>query len=375
MINVINVIDDLGQFNSKRVLFITTKRLSYIRNVQETGLLYKSASMVDIVGADKGSYSARLLPVYIKTLYRRLRGFKDCDEIFIGFAPQLVLPVLLMQRRLRKKRRAYKPVTIDFFISLYDTMCLDRKRFKPDGLVGKLLHRLDAICLKSADHIICDTIAHGRFFAEEFGAAPDKMSVLYIKADKRLYHPMGLDREKVLCEIFGRAFCKGKERVSVMGDTPAFSGSAAGSKCERTVIFYFGSVLPLQGTDMVIEAMNTLSEDPGYICVFIGPVKKLKNVSLSGRVYHREWLTEADIARLADIADICLAGHFNEEIDKAKRTIPGKAFIYEALDKPMILGDNEANREYFKESDKHIFIPMGSSDEIVKAVSSAFSYT
>ena len=64
----------------------------------------------------------------------------------------------------------------------------------------------------------------------------------------------------------------------------------------------------------------------------------------------------------------CLAGHFEPEIDKADRTIPGKAIIYEALGKTMILGDTKANRELFKADDKHIFVPRGNFQRIVEAV-------
>ena len=51
---------------------------------------------------------------------------KDYDLSFVGFAPQLVLPFF---RRLRKK-----PVIEDFFISLYDTLVQDRKKFRSGSL-------------------------------------------------------------------------------------------------------------------------------------------------------------------------------------------------------------------------------------------------
>ena len=63
-------------------------------------------------------------------------------------------------------------------------------------------------------------------------------------------------------------------------------------------------------------------------------------------------------------------GHFNPQYPKALRTVPGKAFIYEAMEKPMILGDNPANHEMFKEDSRHFFVLMGDSgllaDKILK---------
>ena len=86
------------------------------------------------------------------------------------------------------------------------------------------------------------------------------------------------------------------------------------------------------------------------------------------RILHRDWLTQEELADLIDISDICLAGHFSAEIDKARRSIPGKAYIYEAMGKTMILGDNPANRERFLPSDKHIFVEMGSVRAIINSV-------
>jgi glycosyltransferase involved in cell wall biosynthesis len=147
---------------------------------------------------------------------------------------------------------------------------------------------------------------------------------------------------------------------------------------DRCIVLYFGSVLPLQGTDIVLEAMRRLVKTGKYICIFIGPV--CKGISLEGGkrrdegyrdsdgILHIDWLPEQKLAELIDISDICLAGHFAADIDKAKRTIPGKAYIYKAMDKPMVLGDNEANRELFAESDRIAYAVMGDPGSIVEAV-------
>ena len=67
-------------------------------------------------------------------------------------------------------------------------------------------------------------------------------------------------------------------------------------------------------------------------------------------------------------ADLCLAGHFNRDIDKAQRTIPGKAYIYQSMQKVMICGDNRANRELFKEDSSVCFVPMGSAEKLRDAI-------
>ena len=63
---------------------------------------------------------------------------------------------------------------------------------------------------------------------------------------------------------------------------------------------------------------------------------------------------------------MCLAGHFNAGVEKAARVIPGKAYSYLAMERPVIFGDNPANRELFSTdaNDVHFmknvhFVKMG----------------
>ena len=48
---------------------------------------------------------------------------------------------------------------------------------------------IDKKTLRQADKIICDTKAHGNYFAQELGAHPEKLQVLYLEADKSIYYP------------------------------------------------------------------------------------------------------------------------------------------------------------------------------------------
>ena len=69
------------------------------------------------------------------------------------------------------------------------------------------------------------------------------------------------------------------------------------------------------------------------------------------------------------MSDLCLAGHFNKDINKAKRTIPGKAYTYEAMNKKMILGDNEATHELYEEGDgTHYFVEMGNAEKLAEKI-------
>lgn len=310
---------------NKNILFITTKNTDYLRNVQEINLLSQD-NTVDIVGYSDKSYIKRLLRVYFRLCFM---SFKNYDSVFVGFAPQFILP--LFNLKLKNKQKI-----IDFFISVYDTLVFDRKIFKQDGIPAKLCKWLDKKCIHSADTVICDTNAHGDYFASEFTVEREKIKTLYLSADTSVY-------KKQLCE-----------------KPPHLN--------ESFVVLYFGSVLPLQGIDVVIGSAETVCRQKDIVFYFIGPLKKHQKIPTASNFVHIDWLPQEKLAEYIGRADLCLAGHFNSEIDKAKRTIPGKAYIYEAMEKPMILGENPANHELFKPDKNHYFVEMGSSERLSEKI-------
>ena len=110
---------------------------------------------------------------------------------------------------------------------------------------------------------------------------------------------------------------------------------------------------------------------------FIGPIKGKALRSLcphSALVQYIPWLSQKELARLIASSDLCLAGHFSKTIAKASRTIPGKAFIYQAMEKPMILGDNPANHELFVSDRDTVFVEMGNSSALADAILTFFEY-
>lgn len=316
---------------NKKVVFITTKNLSYIRNVQEIEFIKKNSDTCCVIGSESKFYLVRLVKVYFQLLYISLRNF---DTIWLGFAPQLILPIFYL-----KVMHANITVVADFFISMFDTLCTDRKIIKQNSIGGKLLHHIDSFTLKHADIIICDTNAHGQFFSEEFGVESNKLFTMYLHADSSIYHPMPVTRPDYL---------KG-----------------------RYVVLYFGSVLPLQGTEVILQAMNLLKDRKELFFYFIGPIKNKQQRNsrpVSDNIRYIDWLKQEELAKYINYSDLCLAGHFNASIEKAKRTIPGKAYIYQAIKKPMILGDNPANHELFTNDEKVTFVEMGNADALATAI-------
>ncbi len=310
----------------KKVIFITTKNLDYLRNTQEMKIISKHALEVEIIGSMKKVYIQRLVEVYSKYIFTKVSSY---DVIFCGFAPQLMLPLLKIKKS--------KVLIIDFFISCYDTLVFDRRVFRERTFIAKLIKMIDVKTLNLADMVIGDTKTHCAYFCDEFKQPPSKFEVLYLEADKNIYYP----REKKEVKL-----------------------------SEEKKVLYFGSILPLQGIEVVLEASTLL---PDITFMVIGPVKNVDKESMRN-VKFISWLPQENLADTIAEADLCLAGHFNADIMKAKRTTPGKAYIYEAMGKPMILGDNLATRELYDESQPGIyFVEMGSGEKLAEKIQEIFN--
>ncbi|MDE5946850.1 MAG: glycosyltransferase [Oscillospiraceae bacterium] len=314
---------NITEIKNKNILFVSTKNSDYLRICQEIRILEENGNALKIISSPKKSYFKRLIYVYKEILKVNMNDF---DMSFIAFAPQLVIPVF-------KHKLLKKPIIEDFFISMYDTLCFDRKKFRPQSLIGKFIKYIDRITLQSAELAICDTKAHGSYFCEEFKYPRNKMKVLYLEADKNIYYPRQMPKNN------------------------------------KFTVLYFGSVLPLQGVQVILDAIEILENKENIKFIFIGPLGK-NNIKKGEKITEFiEWLPQDKLAEKIAGVDLCLAGHFDGNIMKAKRTIPGKAYIYRAMNKPMILGDNQATHELYNESDKDIFfVEMGNPQKLADLI-------
>lgn len=320
----------IKQIKNKRLVFITTKNVDYIRNIQEIRILEKEAKSVELICSNKKNYVARVWEIWCKLLFLH----KNFDVVFIGFAPQLVA---LFFRKFR-----HKIIIIDFFISVYDTLVNDRKKLSARNPIAKMCHWIDSYVIKKADMIITDTKADAEYFIDEFKGEKDKFETFYLEADKTIYYPR-----------------KQQKGLNLL---------------DKYVVLYFGSILPLQGVDVVLDAVKLLKEETRIFFQIIGPISKEYSKPIQNNVEYIDWLEQKELAEYIANADLCLAGHFNGNIDKAKRTVPGKAYIYSAMGKTMILGDNRANHELYSTSDKVYWTTMSDSIALSKSIKEAMNH-
>ena len=117
-----------------------------------------------------------------------------------------------------------------------------------------------------------------------------------------------------------------------------------------------------------MESTGPVHQHSDIFFIIIGPISKKYNCDSIFNAKFIEWVDQYELAKYIGMSDLCLAGHFNGEIKKADRTIPTKAYIYEAMNKHMVLGDSKANHEKFCEDEFHSFVKRGDPHQLAQKI-------
>jgi glycosyltransferase involved in cell wall biosynthesis len=267
---------------------------------------------------------------HIKKLKKFLRKRTQYyDLIFVGFVGQPLVPII--------RKLTNKPIIFDAYMSVYDTMAFDKKKFKPDSMRGRLCYMLDIYSCNAADKILLDTYQHIGYFNKEFKIDRKKFEMIPIGADDKIFYPRGIMKEK-----------------------------------DQFTVEFHGGFIPLQGIKYIITAAKLLEKHKDIKFEIIGSGQTfaenlklskeldVKNVIFEGRKKYAE--IPGNIAE----ADIGL-GIFGDT-DKTQRVIPNKAYEVIAMKKPLITADTPATRELFKNRENVLFCKVADPDSLADAI-------
>lgn len=317
---IFNILSRFGNPERIKVLYVSTYIPGYIRTQAILNILKRNKIQVQLI------FAANKVLRYLRAIFKGVSKLRECDVLFLAFRGHEILPFFRLLSR--------KPIIFDAFVSAYDTLCFDRRIFKPDSTVGKILKWYDTYLCRIANLVLVDTRAHCEYFASEFKAK--NVSHLYLEPNRDLFKP--IEREK---------------------------------RKNKWTVFWYGKCWPLQGVEVIIKAAKILESEPEIVFRLVGPLrKKYKNLvaNLNSRnIEFIDYLPYESLPSEIAKADICLGGHFSD-IPKAKRVIPGKAFQFIACARKTILGDNPANRELFSESKDIYFVKMNSEKELARII-------
>ena len=247
------------------------------------------------------------------------------DFLFVGYSGHFdVVPAWCLSRLRRV------PLVFDAFLSLYDSLVLDRTTIVPGSLKARLLAGVDRTACRLADRVLLDTESHREFFCRTFSVPADKIWVLPIGADEAVFRP-----------------------------APAPAGGG-----RPFTILHFGRYIPLHGLETVVRAAAIL-EAEGEPCRFLlvgdgeerGRIEALaRELRLSSLEFHPAVPPER-LAELVQSSDLCL-GIFGRT-GKAARVVPNKVYEAMAAGRPVITGDSPAAREMLTDGEDCLLCAMG----------------
>ena len=317
------IIEDLSRFGDPakiKVLYVSTYIPNYIRTETILDIFRRNKIKFETIFTKDEKFR------YLAAVFKTVSRLREFDVIFLAFRSQEVFPFFRLITR--------KPIIFDAFVSVYDTMCFDRKTFEPDSLPGKFFKQYDTYLCRQADLVLVDTKTHCQYFKKEFNA--ENVSYYYLECNNGLFRPIDSKENR-----------------------------------DNFVVFWYGKGWPCQGADVILKAAEILKHETGIVFRLVGPIKeKYRNLVSQLDCRNIEFIEYLPYKRLPfEIAeaDVCLGGHFSN-IFKAKRVIAGKTFQFLACKKKIILGDNSANRELFSETSSINFVKMDSQQELAKKI-------
>lgn len=232
-----------------------------------------------------------------------------------------------------------KTLIFDEFINLIEWVVYEQKKIKPSGIVFNLLNTGYRFWLKSVDVILTDTASHAQYSSELMNIPINKYTSLVVSTDEDTFMPL-----------------KSKKTTGTFK------------------IFYYGSMLPLHGVGVVIDAMNLLL-DKDIRLILIGGNKHTQNIIESAiktgsKIDYRKWVNFEELPSYIQESDVCLAGPFGGTV-QAQFVITGKAYQFLRMKKPIIVGENKESHIFTDKKDAFV-VKQANAEELAKAVEWAY---
>lgn len=210
------------------------------------------------------------------------------------------------------------PCVFDPLISAYDKQVFERKKIGEHTRKAENLLSWESRLFNSVDYVIGDTCSHVDYFVDTFGISKSKCGVIPVGAEERLFEPSIKS-----CDRSGK----------------------------RVEVLFYGSFVPLQGVDVIIEAARLYD---GCDWVLLGDGKgkteALNRAVGINNLKFEDWIDYKDLAFRIQKSDILL-GIFGST-QKAKRVIPNKVYQALACGRPVVTAFSDcydqSNLKFYK---------------------------
>lgn len=215
------------------------------------------------------------------------------------YVPYPAVPLLWMFSFI--PRRARPPLIADAYISLWDSLVVDRGGARTQGKFSKLLRAVEGRALRTADVVLTDTQANRDYLIDIFEIKPACVRSL----------PLAIVESASL------------------GRRPSESATE-GRPLE---VLFVGTLVPLHGIGNLLLGIAPLVHDAAFRFTVIGSGQNSGKLNEFLQAHPganvrwiREWQQPSELTRRIESADVCL-GVFGGA-GKASRVLPFKLYLY-----------------------------------------------
>ena len=304
---------------------------AYNRDYSRNSILIKVLRQNGVVVLE--CHDASPLPLRLWRLFwKHWKIRAQYDAMIVGFAGQgMTLFAKLITR---------KPVVLDAFYSLYNTIAEDRQFAAPRSLRARWARFLDIVSARIADKVLLDTQAHIEYYVKTFGLPREKFARILLGADNDIFKPTTNNQQP--------------------------------TTHDRFIVGFQGTYVPLQGTEYIVRAAKLLEDNEKIEFVMLGEGQAFKATKALAEKIGAQNITFAGyrvplekVPQWIEKSDICLGIFGNTP--KVPLVIPNKVYDCVAMKKAVITADTPAIRELFDES-QLCLVPPANPEAIAKAI-------
>lgn len=158
------------------VCYFGIYKSEYSRNkILISGLRLNGVEVIECKTEKKG------LVKYLDLIKKHWQIRDKYDIMIVGFPGH--------QSAILAKFLTKKPVIFDAFVSMYDSVVLDRKQVSQRSLRARYLWWLDKVSMSMADLVVFDTNEHIEYASNEFNIPKEKFQRIFIGADTDIFFP------------------------------------------------------------------------------------------------------------------------------------------------------------------------------------------
>jgi len=308
-----------------KLLFTCSDKPTISRNRFHRDTLKENFEYSEVI-SEKSGYLKRIPSILARLPFKMVGK----DAYFVGYMGHFLTPIM----RLFTK----KPIIYDFYLSLYDVMCNDRKLYSPNSLPGKFTYWLEKKSLKCADYIIVDTNKLIDTLSNEYNIDKSKFVKVHLTINEDTIYPEEVERYK-----------------------------------KSFTVLYVGSYIPLHGTPVIIKAakiVQDMGENIEFLMIGQGPdLKECQDLAKKYNLKNIEFKGFMPLAKLNYYYNACdiNLGLFNTG-ERANAVVLNKTNDSFRVGKPHLTLKTDAMSEAFEDNRDIFFVEDIKPETLAKRV-------